>query len=410
MTLTTARRAFAALASTLALTLAAAAPALASAAPHAAAAEAANAFGFDLYGALVAAAPDENLVVSGASVELALAMTLAGARGRTAEQMAAVLHAPERDPHAAFGALCASLGDDRGAGVTLAVANRLWAQAGAPLEAPFTRTLAASYGAGVVTVDFAATEPVRRRINAWVARETRQQIRDLVPPGVLGATTRLVLTNAVYLRGAWETGFDAAATVDAPFEDLDGGRASVRLMRRRGELAHAVADVGGGDAADVVKLPFRGGRVAMILLVPRSRRGLPALEAAAPAGLDAWLARLAPADVALGLPRLDLATKKLLPTALRALGMVDAFDAVRADLSGIDGRRGLVVSDVIHQAALTVDEAGAEAAAATAVVIAEADAGPTPGPVVVTADHPFLLVLRDEVTGVNLFLARVVAP
>lgn len=367
-----------------------------------------NPFGFDLYRELVAKDPSGNLVFSPMSVATALAMTYAGAAGDTAAQMRAALHLPDGDVHAAFGALLASLAADRGDGVTLAVANRLWAQAGFTLLPSFTAVQKAAYGAGVAQVDYVRdADGARKTINAWVADQTRDRVRDLIPDGVLDSLTRLVLTNAIYFKGAWETRFDKALTKDAPFKKLDGATATVPLMRRTGETPYGYAEVPGAGAVDIVKLPFRGGSASLVVLVPRAADGLPALEAAAPGNLATWLSNLHTVEVSLALPRLSLDVKTSLPAALQALGMRDAFDVDAADLSGIDGERDLHIADVIHQANITLDEEGAVAAAATAVVIVTESARI---PVEVTADHPFMFVLRDELTGANLFLGRLAAP
>ena len=196
-----------------------------------------EAFGTDLYAML--ATGDGNLVFSPASIVTALAMTYAGARGVTAEEMARVLHVDLNDEafHQAMNALDLALesrsfteGDE---GVQLSTANSLWGQQGLTFEQPFLDTLGTDYGSGMRLVDFkAAAEQARVRINEWVASETNDNILDLIPQGALDSLTRLVLVNAVYLDATWEHQFDPNETADGPFTLLDGSRVNVPMMHQ----------------------------------------------------------------------------------------------------------------------------------------------------------------------------------
>src|SRR5205085_7480210 len=184
----------------------------------------------DLYARLRAG--KGNLFLSPFSVSTALAMTSAGARGTTLDEMRKALHLPE-DPHPGFRELLARLNDPGPAGkraYELTAANAVWAQKGYPWRAEFKETVGKNYGAGVLDTDFARPEEARGTINAWVEKETREKIRELIPKGVITALTRMVLTNAVYFKGAWQFKFDKARTKEQPFRLADGTQTAAPLM------------------------------------------------------------------------------------------------------------------------------------------------------------------------------------
>jgi serine protease inhibitor len=365
-----------------------------------------NAFALDLYHTLRAA--EGNLFFAPYSIASALAMTYAGTRGNTALQMARTLHftlSPE-ELHPAFAALAADLvraGDP--AQVNLQVANALWPQIGYPLLAPFMATLETNYGTAVTAVDYRSSEAARQRINHWVEDQTQQRIRELIPPGVLTSLTRLVLTNAIYFKGQWASQFDPALTAPAPFHVMPESTITMPMMAKKQTAGYAEF-----DGLQLLELPYTGDEVAMVILLPRRVDGLAELEATLTAEqLARWLGAMRRREVEVFLPRYSVSQGLRLDQALRALGMTDAFDPDRADLSGMDGNRHwLYIAAVLHKAFVDVNEEGTAAAAATAVVVAMR-ALPKPPPVV-RADHPFLFLIRARRSGSILFLGRVVNP
>ncbi len=370
------------------------------------------AFGAALLAAL-GAGSDANLAVSPLSIRLALAMTYAGAREETAAQMAEVLGydlAGDR-LHAAFNALDLAVEDRTGTfpgeggedrSIEVSISNALWGQAGFPVEQAFLDTLALHYGAGMRLVDFAAAaEAARGTINAWVAGETNDRIRELIPAGALTPATLLVLTNTVYLLADWALPFESEATADGLFTRLDGSTVAVPFMHQLLPADHAA-----GDGWQAVDLPYVGGEVAMLVVVPDEGR-YQEVEAGAAGLFGEARAALAPIDVELALPRFEFRTQASLPDALRSLGMTDAFDAGLADFSGISSEGALFISDVVHEVFVSVNEAGTEAAAATAVILGR---GAPAVPVELSVDRPFLFWLYDRPTGAVLFMGRVLDP
>jgi len=368
-----------------------------------------DAFGLDLYRAV--ATGHTNVVFSPASITLALAMARAGARGQTAAEMDAVMHAVASDDHAgwlnaldqALSARSGTFKDESGQDlpVALRIANAPFAQQGMPLEKAYLEALAARYGGGLRLVDYVAqTEKARALINGWVDAQTEHRIPELLVPGVLTPETRLALVNAIYLKAPWQTPFSADATKAGTFTRADGSTVQVPLMATTASLRYA-----SGEGWRAVEIPYIGGSLAMTVILPDNLAGFEQTLTA-----DAFAAitgALTEAQVALAFPKFGIETKAELGPILAALGMPSAFDD-RADFSGITTAEQLVISNVIHQANIDVDEKGTEAAAATAVVM-RATAMPAE-PVAFRADRPFLFALRDVPTGAVLFLGRVGDP
>jgi serpin B len=363
-----------------------------------------NAFALDLYAKL--RSQEGNLFVSPASISTALAMTYAGARGPTADEMAKTLHftlAPDR-LHPALGALLHDLhGDGKSRGYRLAIANALWAQKGQPFLPPYLQLTRQCYGANLQEVDFAgATEEARRTINAWVEKQTQDKIKDLLQQGVLDSTTRLVLTNAIYFKGDWQEPFKKDQTRDAPFQLSSTEKVNVPLMNRTGEFNYLE-----GDNFQALELPYAGKDLSMVVLLPKKVDGLADVEKTLTAEkLASALAKLRHEEVVVSLPRFQVTSEFSLKGTLAAMGMPLAFSD-KADFSGMDGKEDLFLSAVVHKAFVDVNEEGTEAAAATGVVIAWKS---LPARQVFRADHPFLFLIRDRRSGSILFLGRLVKP
>ena len=373
-----------------------------------------NAFAFDLYRQLRAEA-EGNLFYSPYSVSLALAMTYAGARNETEQQMADTLHftlAQDRT-HPAFNALDLTLADRGegaegadGEGFRLNIVNRIWGQVGYAFRAEFLDVLAVNYGAGLALLDFAgAAEESRVTINDWIAEQTEDRIKDLIPPGALGPFTTLVLTNAIYFNAAWSSPFDEAATHDGPFYLLDGSQITAELMRQVGHFGYAA-----GDGYQALELPYDGNELSMVIFLPDAG-GFEEFDGALEAArVEATVEDLSYLLIDLTMPKFTFEWATSLTAALAELGMPIAFGGT-ADFSGMDdGVGGLFIGDVIHKAFVAVDEEGTEAAAATAVIMCGTSGPEVEEPLIVTLDRPFVFMIRDIETGIVLFVGRVLDP
>ena len=341
---------------------------------------------------------------SPASIAIALHMLLPGARGETAEQIARVLELPAELTgdrlQAAMEELHAKLRFE-GEEPHLRVTNDLWVQRGEELLERYVDDVRQAFGAAPHAVDFAgATEAARRAINAHVAEATNDRIPELLTAEQLDASTRVVLTNAMWFKDAWLHPFGERATEDRPFTLASGERVEVPTMR-----VLDLFDFAETDTWRCVVLPFASGRMQFELFVPAGDGALRDAEAALLGG--AHLPVLENRSAQVRLPRFRTSSRFELQGALQRLGMTAAFGP-GADLSGMTGRRDLVVSQVVHEAWIDVDERGAEAAAATAVVI-KRTAMPR-AEVVFDADRPFAFGLRDRETGLLWFVGRVDDP
>lgn len=348
-----------------------------------------------------------NVALSPASISEALSMAFAGARGTTASEMARALDfrlAPGR-LGAAWGAADRSLEEVNGPDATLDVANALYGQAGQRFRQAFLRVLARDYGAGLRTADFErAAEAARAEINAWVSGQTAGKIPELLGPGGVDPSTRLMLVNAVYLKARWLVPFTKQSTFPDPFH-APGGTVKVPTMHRTGTFGYRQ-----GAGYQALELPYRGGRLAFDILLPSLGELQPLLSRLAGEGPLSLLADLRQQRVQLALPKFRVDTRFELSAALQALGMRLAFEPGDADLSGIAGKPGeLYIKSVVHEAYLSVDEAGTEAAAATGVGISAA-ALPAQPPIAFIVDRPFAFVLRDVKTGAVLFTGVVSHP
>ncbi len=372
-----------------------------------------NAFMLDLYQQL----KDKpgNLFTSPYSISSALAMTFAGARGETEAQMASGLHflLPQEKLHPAFNSLDqllssreeADLPEDSGDPFQLTIANAIWGQQDFQFEDAFLDTLARYYGAGLRLLDFQAQpEESRQVINEWVSQKTEEKIQDLIPQGAITKDIRLVLSNAIYFNASWMEPFQESLTEDGTFTTLDGEEVTVPMMSQDGPENYLYLD---GEGYQVVELPYVGGEVAMLVILPDEGEFTAFEEGFSVAKYQEILDGLSSQSIALRMPKFEFESEFSLADTLSNMGMPLPFSKA-ADFSGMTGGKDLYISDVFHKAFISVDEKGTEAAAATAVLM-ELTAMPA-SPIELEIDQPFLFLIRDRGTGAVLFLGRVVDP
>jgi serpin B len=379
-----------------------------------------NQFAFDMYRRLNE--HDGNVFLSPYSITKTLAMTYTGARGDTAREMAATLHFPldpNRHAHAFAATRKALNGKQTGImpsvaglltsqhGVQLHLAASLWGQKGYVFEKTFLTLTQECYGAGLIEVDFHAPESARGAVNAWVDRETRHKIKDVLRPDSLNSNTRLLLVSAIYFKGDWLKQFPKSMTRDEPFRAGAGKQVPARMMNQTNVFGYFQTDDLQG-----LQLPYEGGKLAMLVLLPRKEEGLADLEKALTADrLAGWVNQLREQKVQASLPRFSATRTYSFADTLAALGMKKAFRSGEADFSGMNGGgESLWISAVEHRAFVDVNEEGTEAAAATGAAITTFGIESGPPVPVFRADHPFVFAIRDVQTGMILFLGRVVQP
>ena len=367
-----------------------------------------NAFAFDMYRYL--SKEKGNLFFSPYSISSALAMTYAGARDNTEKQMAEVLRFPSDQAlvHPELASLATQLNDIQNKGdVELHIANALWAQQGYEFVTDYLDLTKKYYSAALNYVDFEkAVEAARKKINKWVEDKTNDKIKNLIKPGGLNDLTRLVLTNAIYFKGNWLSPFEEQSTQDDSFWLSTKKSIKVPMMLQIGEFKYTE-----NGTLKVLEMPYRGGELSMIVLLPKEVAGMARLEKELSSeNLSAWISSLHQHYVAVHMPKFKMTKELELSGTLSSMGMPDAFSS-NADFSGMDGKKWLFISAVIHKAFVDVNEKGTEAAAATAVVMeCIMEVGPSEPPKVFRADHPFIFVIRHNESGAILFFGRVIDP
>ena len=291
--------------------------------------------------------------------------------------------------------------------VDLSIANALWAEQGYPFLPDFLSTATNSYQANINQVDFkTGADAARNQINSWVAQQTRNKIQNILPPGSPDAFTRLILANAIYFKGLWDTPFDKTRTFNQPFYLSPTNHINVPMMhqfRMAGYMEN-------GDFQAVAM--FYEGGLDMLVFLPRQTNGCVNLEKSlTPALVSATLHEIIPQEVEVFLPRFKLESTFSLNDGLTRMGMSDAFDN-QADFSGMDGSTNLYISGVFHRAWCEVNEDGTEAAAVTATSMSSrsmVESSPPPPPIF-RADHPFVFFISDMRSGSLLFLGRLAKP
>jgi RHS repeat-associated protein len=381
-------------------------------------------FTLDFYHALgsTPSKQGKNLFFSAYSIENALTMTWAGARGQTEEQMAGTLHLelPQERFHPTLNALNIDLNsrDDQpppsGDPFSLNVVNALWSRIGYPFLPSYLEVIATNYDAGVRVLDFVNNwEESRETINLWVEDQTNEKIKDLLPQGSITPDTAVVLTNAIYFKGSWYQEFDEDLTAEGPFFRLDGTTVTPDMMHGRLDTRYAE-----GIGFDAVELPYASPmfeeyqypqELSMLLIVPEKGQFETVEGMLNKDQIDAVVSSLGHETVDLTFPKFEFECEIGCKTLLQSLGMADAFEPAAADFGNmVDPELSRPwIDEVYHKAFVAVDEEGTEAAAATAVVMTETS---VPEVITVSADKPFIFLIRDQVTGSILFMGRVLDP
>lgn len=361
-----------------------------------------NQFAFDYYNQIKVG--EGNIFFSPWSISSALSMTYEGARGNTADEMQKVLHFPKEDnvrrPN------FAAIYNEINKGVKdyqLNTANALWAEQQYTFLPEYLSLVEKYYGGKTTNMDF-RTQPEKSRqiINSWVEDQTKDKIKELIPPGIIDGSTRLVLTNAVYFKGEWVDKFDKKNTKEENFIVTPDVRVPVQMMSLTGERFNYAET----DTLQVLEMPHKGNELSMLVLLPKSN-DIESVELNL-GNLALWRNSLKNERVNVFMPKFKLETMYMMADDLIKMGMPTAFGA--ADFSGMDGTKNLYIGAVIHKAYVDVYEEGTEAAAATAVVMKETAIGPSPEPKTFRADHPFIFIIQEKETGNILFMGRVLNP
>ena len=367
-----------------------------------------NEFTLDVYKNL-ASKDNENMFMSPSSVMVVMAMVQAGARGNTESQMKKTLkleRLEQKEFHASFGEFVKSMKKESD-NFTLTMANKLYPHVDKMILDEYVKFVGKHFLTEMQMLDYSSNpEACRLEINKWVEEETKNKIKDLLAPGTITDLTALVVVNGIYFKGDWADKFDAKDTRKQPFHVTASKTIQVDMMFKYfekikyGHIEHL--------DCSVLELPYKGGELSMMTLLPNKQDGLSSMVKKLTANdLMSIGSFFRPTNVDVSLPKFKLESKFKLNDCLIELGMPDLFHMNLANLSGMSKTEQLYVSHVVHKAYVDVNEEGTEAAAATAAGIMLCSM-----PYIQTfmADHPFLFVILDNRNGVPLFIGRVVAP
>lgn len=379
---------------------------------------------FDFYHQASAEAnlQDKNIFFSTYSIENALAMVWAGAKGNTADEMADSLHftLPSSRFHSTLNALNVDINsrDDiipfSGDAFQLNLVNAVWSRVGYPFLSAYLDILAQNYDAGVQTLDFRGEpEASRLVINTWVEDQTNEKIKDLLPENSISSDTAVVLTNAIYFKASWYAKFDEGLTMPGDFTRLDNSTVSSQMMHQMVNTRFFQS-----ENFDAVELPYVSSHyeedqypqeLSMLLIAPHNGKFNSVESALDNNFIQSILSLLSMGDIELTLPKFEFDCKISCKEIMLHLGMIDAFSPYAADFSNMVDPEDSTpcIDEIYHKAFIAVDEKGTEAAAATAVVMTDAA---IPEPVSISMDRPFIFLIRDNFTGTILFMGRVIDP
>lgn len=280
-----------------------------------------------------------------------------------------------------------------------------------PKKSDYFNVVEKYYGGKANNLDFKKDpEGSRITINNWVEDQTNDKIRDLIPPGCIDPSTRLVITNAIYFKGEWVRQFNEKETKEEDFRISKNNIVKVPMMRRTDE--EAKFNYAENDRLQILEMPYSGEELSMLILLPKNGDLATLENLLTTKNLSKWKKDLKNQRVKIFIPKFKFETKYFMADDLKTMGMPTAFQRSSADFSGMDGTKNLYIGEVIHQAFIEVNEKGTEAAAATAEVLIQAirPKQKTPEIPVFRADHPFIFLIQEKSSGNILFIGRVVNP
>jgi serpin B len=363
-------------------------------------------FGLDLFKQVVQQDAGKNAFISPVNVSIALAITTNGAKGDTQQAMLQALETADAtldQMNTDYAALQALLQREE-VSVTLSIANSLWLAQGAPLNADFQQRVQQAFNTQVTELDF--DDPgASGTINAWASDATNGKIPQVI--GEIQPGTVLLIVSAIYFQGAWERPFTVESTQDLPFTLADGSQKQVATMYQSGRFSYLK-----GGNFQAVQLPYVGDAMYMTVMLPDE--GTTASQLAEGLTSETWRElpmQFTSKEGKLFLPRFKLEYGVSLSDSLKQLGMDIAFDANRADFSGMRPiPPNVFISNVRHASFVEVNESGTEAAAATVVEMGVTSMQPADESFTMTVDRPFVVAIVDRQTNSPIFLGIVAAP
>ncbi|GAB3734134.1 serpin family protein [Spirosoma lituiforme] len=346
----------------------------------------------------------KNIVISPLSLHVALGMILNGANGQTAQEIQKTLHLDTQtlaEANATYNNLMTNLpkADPK---VTLTLANSVWYRNTFSVENAFQDLLKQTFYAELSAQDFTNPATVNT-INNWASQKTNGKISKVIDQ--IQPDNVMFLMNALYVKGDWQTRFDATKTIDSPFKLVSDATTNVRMMRLNSQLNRAFR-----STYTAFELPYGAARTdgpayVMTVLLPAQSTTADAVINNMTSSEWAQLQKeMTPGLFDIGLPKFTLNYEINLNKALTTMGMPTAFTD-RADFTKINSKGGLTLSFVKQNTFVAVDEQGTEAAAVTTGGIST-----TSVPLPTLCDRPFVFVIHEKSTGTVLFIGKIADP
>lgn len=358
-------------------------------------------FGFNLFNTLSKQQPNKNIFISPTSVALALSMTYNGVSGETKQEMTKALELTKMSPKAINAAnqnLQNSLQKDDPK-VQVSIANALFVKQGFSLKPEFSQINQQYYQANISEIDFQSPQEALSIINNWVSQKTQGKIDKIVSK--ISPSTLLILINAIYFKGNWETPFDRSQTANKTFYLTDSSSKQHPMMSQSGSYRCYET-----DNFQAVSLPYgKKGALSMYIFLPNSNTNLASfLQQLTPENWNKWMQEFIGKDGMIEIPRFKMEYEVELKNTLIALGMVEFFGGLKTDFSPMTDSP-VEVGSVKHKTFVEVNEEGTEAAAVTVIELDRSSRG-----FEMNVNRPFFCAIRDNTTGTILFMGTIVDP
>lgn len=364
-----------------------------------------NQFGLEVFQKINhSPAEQKNVMISPISISLALAMVYNGANGNTKTQMEEMLHKsgmPASDINQSYKELVEALAS-HDPKVELAISNAVFYRNSVPVKSDFITTNQNYYQAEVKGLDFTKPAETRDQINGWVNTNTKGKIDQIIT--TVNPEDMMYILNAIYFNGKWKYSFDSKQTSTQNFTKEDNSSVQIPMMTIENPFNYfSTSDI------EMLEMPYGSGKFSMLVLLPKAgKKADDVISSLSVDHLNEWTSNLTEQKKTVFLPKFEFRYEKSLISNLQSLGMTDAFNSAKADLSGISDALKLIISEVMHKSYIKVDEAGTEAAAVTGITVGTTSAGPEPN--TFRADHPFVFIIREKDTHAILFIGKVTDP
>ncbi len=360
-----------------------------------------NQFTLDFY-KQISKEKSENIFFSSPSISTAFSILYEGAKGDTAAEIQDVFGFPTDDNERQVGfiSFINMMNQKNNDENTIQMSNALWLANGFTPLPEYINTAITYYDSSIDTVNF-ATDEGRLEINDWVKSKTQDRIEELLVPGSITSSTKMVITNTIYFKGLWEYPFELENTYDGDFVVNPTNTVTVPMMTYDHKMNLNYTST---DQMQMLQMPYNGNSFSMLIILPHDAVNMQSVEDSLTLdNLELWKSQLGDLrGINIHIPKFTLDTEYNLKKILPDMGVSLVFGP--ADLSGITGYRGLFVSEAVHKAFVEVNELGTEAAAATAINLNES------GGVLFKADHPFIFLIQDNITNDILFIGKIVDP